>query len=29
LKNIGDQQSPSTTTTGAPLFAAFSNINRF
>lgn len=28
LKNIGDQQS-SPATTGAPLFAAFSNIGRF
>ncbi|XP_025989065.2 hybrid signal transduction histidine kinase L [Solenopsis invicta] len=29
LKNIGDQQPPPATTTGTPLFAAFSNIGRF
>lgn len=29
LKNIGDQQPSPATTTGAPLFAAFSNIGRF
>lgn len=29
LKNIGDQQPPTATTSGAPLFAAFSNIGRF
>ncbi|EZA52158.1 uncharacterized protein DDB_G0287625 [Ooceraea biroi] len=29
LKNIGDQQPPPATATGAPLFAAFSNVNRF
>ncbi|KYM76901.1 PREDICTED: glycosyltransferase-like protein gnt14 [Atta cephalotes] len=29
LKNIGDQQPSPTTTSGAPLFAAFSNIGRF
>ncbi|EFN74531.1 Nuclear receptor coactivator 5 [Camponotus floridanus] len=29
LKNIGDQQPSTTTTSGTPLFAAFSNIGRF
>jgi len=29
LKNIGDQQPSPATTSGAPLFAAFSNIGRF
>ncbi|XP_029660298.1 hybrid signal transduction histidine kinase L isoform X1 [Formica exsecta] len=29
LKNIGDQQPPTATASGAPLFAAFSNIARF
>ncbi|KAL0113119.1 hypothetical protein PUN28_012377 [Cardiocondyla obscurior] len=29
LKNIGDQQPSPATTTGTPLFAAFSNIGRF
>lgn len=29
LKNIGDQQPSTATTSGAPLFAAFSNIGRF